>query len=146
MRRTLPLRLVLLVAPVLSACVAATSEQPLELAVSRYNQGLRWKRLTSASELVVPERRSEFVRRYLAHEDDLHIENIEVRAVNRVEGEATPTFDVTVVAEAYLMPSTVLEKTIITERWQRREGGWQLVKAEPELVPAPMDKASASEP
>jgi len=120
------------------ACAAtAANGDPLDICVSRYNEGLRWKRLNNASAFVVPERRAAFMRRYLSREEDLHIESLEVRAVTKIDEAAVPTFDVTVVAEAYLMPSTVLQKTVLTERWEQREGSWLLVASEPELVPEP---------
>jgi len=122
---------VLVLASVLACATAST--QGLDAAVQLYNDGLRWKRLTQAAQFRAD--RAQFLARYLAAEDKLNIESLEVRAVSPVAGRELPTFDVTVVAEAYVLPSTVLARRVLTERWQEREGAWELVSCEPELAP-----------
>ena len=64
------------------ACNKATAEG-LTRAVDQYNKSLRWKRFTQASMFVAPDVRSKFLERYLAAEDDLNIQSLEVRAVHR---------------------------------------------------------------
>ena len=42
---------------------------------------------------------------------------------------------VVLVAEAYLLPSTVVEKMTIVQRWAHIDGSWILEKSSRELVP-----------
>ncbi len=119
----------------LGACAGGTSSKGLKVAVDGYHDSLRWKRLTNASTFRVPEERSNFLARYLAVEDDLSIDTIEIRGVTFVPDSDPPAADVVVTAQAYLLPSTVLHKHVITERWELRGEDWLLVDASVELAP-----------
>lgn len=120
----------------LFACSGSgTHQKVLKVAVDGYHDNLRWKRLTNASTYRVPEERSEFLARYLAVEDDLSIDAIEVRGVTFIPDSEPPAADVVVTAEAYLLPSNVLHKHVITERWELRGDEWLLVDASLELAP-----------
>jgi hypothetical protein len=110
------------------------SDEPLDMAVHRYNDSLRWKRFSDAAGYLVPEARQTFLRRYLAAESDLFIDSLEVRGIAEVAA-ATPTYDVTVVGEAYVLPSTVLSRVVMTQRWELGETGWRLATSDHELAP-----------
>ncbi|MEL6546837.1 MAG: hypothetical protein AAFQ82_19580, partial [Myxococcota bacterium] len=92
----------------------------LKVAVNSYHDNLRWKRINNASTYRLPDERAEFLARYLAVEDDLSIDAIEVRGVTFVPNSEPLAADVVVTAEAYMLPSTVLKKHVITERWAHR--------------------------
>ncbi len=128
-------RLIALLVLVLSAgCASTNAEEPLQVAVNRYNDNLRWKRFAEAASYLLPEARRTFLARYLATETDLNIDSLEVRSVAEIPA-AVPTYEVTVVAEAYVLPSTVLSRVIMTQRWELGEAGWQLVGSDRELAP-----------
>lgn len=142
MRRTvIPLVILLML---LAACGRLRSNPDvLPRAVNAYNTFLRWKKYDSATAFRTPEDRADFAARYLAAEEDLSVDSIEVRSINVLEvaeGEP-PTAEVVVVAHAYLLPSTVLEKIIMKQRWEQREGNWLLIESDRELVP-PLDEPS----
>lgn len=107
----------------------------LRSAVNSYHDNLRWKRLSAASKYRVAEKRAGFMERYLAVEDDLSIDTIEVRDVTFLPESEPLTANVVVTAEAYLLPSTVLRKHVITERWEQRGEVWRLVESSLELAP-----------
>ncbi|MEM6274181.1 MAG: hypothetical protein AAF735_02975 [Myxococcota bacterium] len=129
---------------VLLACLAAGGVgcsgsagegKHLKAAVDEYHSNLRWKRLNEASRYRAAERRAEFLARYLAVEDDLSIDTIEVRGVTFVPDSQPPAADVVISAEAYLLPSAILEKHVITERWELDGERWLLVSTSAELAP-----------
>jgi hypothetical protein len=113
---------------VLSACLPSGG-QDLEIAVHRYNDGLRWKRFAEAASYLPPELRADFLADHLAKEDALHIDQIEVQAVSMVPDTEVPTFDVVLLAEAYVLPRTVLDRVVVKQRWQQSGPSWQLVSA-----------------
>src|SRR5688572_9169754 len=129
-RARLPLFLLVLA----SACATGASQETLDLAVHRYSDSLRWKRFSEAAAYLVPEARRAFLSRYLASEGDLHIDNLEVRGVSEVLAPL-PTYDVTMIAEAYVLPSTVLSRIVMTQRWERGDNGWRIISSDRELLP-----------
>jgi hypothetical protein len=118
----------------LAAGCATTNDEPLDMAVSRYNESLRWKRFADAAAYLVPEARRAFLARYLASEEKLHIDSLEVRAIAEITG-TVPTYDVTVVAQTYVLPSTVVTRVIMTQRWELAENGWRMLGSDRELAP-----------
>jgi hypothetical protein len=117
-------------------CGIGPAKSELDRAVMLYNDGIRWKRFEQAAAFVPPEARDAFLARYQASEDRLAVESIEVRRVVPVEGAERPTFDVTVVAAAYVLPSNVLSRQTIVERWQLADGAWRMIHTDRELAPA----------
>ncbi len=117
-------------------CASTASDTDLQRAVWLYNEGIRWKRFEQAAAFLPPEARDAFLERYHATEDRLSIESIEVRGVAAAEGTSEPSFDVTVVAAAYVLPSTVLQRVTIVERWVLVGGAWRMVRADRDLAPA----------
>jgi hypothetical protein len=111
--------------------------EELGRALSAYHEFMRWKRFDQAAMFHPPELQSAFVARYAAVEDDLHIESMEMRSIAfapEVEGQP-PAAEIVVVAQAYLLPSTVLEKIVLQQRWENREGRWVMVQSSRELAP-----------
>ena len=125
----------LLLGPLLASCASTNTGESLQESVSAYNQSLRWKRFTTASRFVPAESRAQFLERYLGAEDDLHIQSMEVRNVTSFTKDGNQVADVVLVAEAYLLPSTVVEKMTIVQRWAHIDGSWILEKSSRELVP-----------
>jgi hypothetical protein len=124
-----------LVTVALAACAPSASDMDLQRSVSMYNDGLRWKRFQAAASFVPPAARAAFLDRYLASEERLQIESLEVKSVAVVPGEKIPTYDVFVAATAYMLPSNVVERIVFTERWQQLDGAWQVVHVDRELAP-----------
>ena len=60
---------------------------------------------------------------------------MEVRNVTSYTKDGNQVADVILVAEAYLLPSTVVEKVTIVQRWARVDGAWLLEESSRELVP-----------
>ncbi len=133
-----PLSYVLLLAVLFIACARLQIHRDtLPRAVKAYNTFLRWKKYDSATIFRAPEDQPGFAARYLAAEDDLHVESIDVRSIawpEVAEGEP-PVAVVTVVALAYLLPSTIQKKVIMQQRWEYRSGSWVVVSSDRELVP-----------
>jgi len=119
----------------LSSCASSGAGETLQASVSAYNQNLRWKRFTNASRFVPAEARAKFLERYLSAEDDLHIQSMEVRDVTPYTKDGAQLADVVLVAEAYLLPSTIVEKLTIVQRWAHVDGTWLLENSSRELVP-----------
>lgn len=115
---------------------AAGGSDDLRTVVGAYNEHLRWKRFPAAARFLKPESQAPFLSRYLTAEDDLFVEALEVRAVTFGTDELTPSADVTVVATAYVLPSTVLEKVVMTQHWELVDKQWVLITTDRELVPA----------
>ncbi len=120
----------------LAACAPSASDMDLQRSVSVYNDSLRWKRFQMAASFVPPAERAAFLDRYLASEERVQIESIEVKSVAAVPGEKAPTYDVFVAASLYTLPSNVLERVVLTERWKLVDGGWKVVHVDRELAPA----------
>lgn len=125
-----------------TACAGTGSGDTLRASVSAYNQNLRWKRFNSASHFVPAKSRAKFLERYLSAEDDLHIQSMEVRDVTSYVKDGSPVADVVLVAKAYLLPSTVVEKVTIIQHWSHIDGAWLLTESSRELVPEKSDSAN----
>lgn len=127
-----------------SGCATAqTKREELGRAVKAYSQFIRWKKYDGAVAFRLPEEQAEFMARYSAAEDDLHVESIETRSVTFLPQEDNQPLqaNVVVVAHAYLLPSTVLEKVLMQQTWEYREGRWVLLSSSRELAP-PVDESA----
>ena len=109
------------------ACAGPNAGESLRASVGTYNQSIRWKRYNTAARFLAADKRADFLEQYLSVEDDLHVQSFEVRSVSTYEREGNQVADVILVAEAYLLPSTVVRKTTIVQTWQFQNGGWELV-------------------
>ena len=109
------------------SCATATSSKALQLAVQEFNQNLRWKRFHEAAILVAQDKRQEFIQHYLTIENDLFIQNLTVKNVEAKPGSpSNQAVNVLVVAEYYLLPSTIVRRQQITQEWAFQAGSWQM--------------------
>ena len=131
-----PHRTALCLALAVAGCAASTPDATLDAAVETYNESLRWKRFDNAAAFLPAADQAEFLQRYTEAEDDLHIDAIEVRGARFDPNHEPPAATVTVVASAYRLPSTILRKVVITQRWELGAAGWTLLGSDPELLPA----------
>ncbi len=125
----------------LAACSATrAAQEKLPGTVGAYHELLRWKKFDGAARFRLAEDQPQFMARYVTAEDDLSVDAIEIRqiAYPPVAEDEPLVAMVTVVAHAYLLPSTVLEKIIMLQRWENRGGSWVLLETSRELVP-PVD-------
>lgn len=118
------------------ACSVSVSTEHLAPSVRGYNQSLRWKRFDRAAAFLPVKQRSAFLARYAAAEGDLHIDDIEVRDIQLLLDEQPPAAEVLVVAHTYLLPSTVLTRTIQRQRWELEDDTWLLVSQDRSLLKA----------
>ncbi|MEZ4272752.1 MAG: hypothetical protein R3C68_15370 [Myxococcota bacterium] len=127
---------ILLLGVTLLACASSSDASgTLHRAVNSYNELMRWKKFEQAAGYIPANKRADFLERYLAVEDDLFVESMEVRGITWVTTEDNPVVDVNVIANAYLLPSTVLEKVVMRQRWEFRNGAWNLANNSREIVP-----------
>lgn len=111
----------------LGGCQTTASPLELKTSVKGFNENLRWERFDAAATFLPPAERSAFVRHYLELQEDLSIQNLEVRNVQLNEQEETPRAQVLILAEYYLLPSTVVHRQTLTQEWEFKQGVWQLV-------------------
>ena len=129
----------ILFAALLTGCAAGqSSREDLHPALTTYHNLLRWKQFDGAARFRHQDDQSAFLARYLRAEDDLSIESLEVRSVHWNPIGGIPGADVTVVGQAYLLPSTVLQKVVIQERWEVVNDRWVLMHSDKELLADPV--------
>ncbi len=117
----------------LAACGGPAREgESLERAVHEFNNSLRWKRFAQAATYLPAELRDAFLAQRLLDEDLLHLDLLEVRGVTevaqRLEDEPQ-AFEVTLLAQGYVLPRTVVERFVVRQRWEQAGQGWMLVAA-----------------
>ena len=111
----------------LGGCQTTASPLELKTSVKGFNENLRWERFDAAATFLPPAERSAFVRHYLELQEDLSIQNLEVRNVQLHEQEEIPRAQVLILAEYYLLPSTVVHRQTLTQEWEFQQGVWLLV-------------------
>lgn len=114
--------------------------EELKPAIEAFHQRSRWKDFRGAADLIVPERRSAFIkaRTRAGDEKDLFITNFELEdAVVGGEGLA----EVVSRMSWYRLPSNVEKTATLTSVFVWREGKWWLESQDegpfPDLKPAP---------
>ena len=120
----------------LSGCATAANGKALQASVKGFNENLRWKRFTGAATFAPSKKRNKFIAHYLGLEKDLFIQNLEIRNVHLVKPttedsakEAIRKAQVLVMAEYYILPSTVVKRQPVTQEWEFRNGIWQMVES-----------------
>lgn len=120
----------------LSGCAAAANGKALQASVKGFNENLRWKRFTGAATFVPPQERNKFIAYYSGLEKDLFIQDLEIRNVHLINQtsedspkEAIQKAQVVVMAEYYILPSTVVKRQPVTQEWEFRDGNWQIVES-----------------
>ena len=119
-----------------SGCATTANGKALQASVKGFNENLRWKRFTGAATFVPAKERNQFIAHYLGLEKDLFIQNLEIRNVSLVNqtSEDSPRetirkAHVLVMAEYYILPSTVVKREPITQEWEFTNGTWQMVES-----------------
>ena len=128
-------RLPYLCLTVVLGCAATADNANLVTSVKTFNESMRWKRFQAAASFIPVTGRSSFLSRYRDTEEDLSIESIEIRNMELQETGGVQQAMVTVVSRSYLLPSTVLTTTRMTQHWELKNGAWLLTKTINELVP-----------
>ncbi len=108
-----------------------------EMSRTDFFRALRWKQYPAAAHFMAPEFRQEFIDRFSAFRDDLHISD--VRLVNLQTSEDGRRFETTVEMDYTLLPSIQLKTFVFDQTWvdQYGEGntgqGFQIVTPFPEF-------------
>ena len=120
----------------LNSCASTAKGKALEASVKGFNENLRWKRFSGAATFVPSQDRNQFMEHYLSIEKDLFIQSLEI--TNVFVHTATPkespekplkTAQVLVMAEYYVLPSTVVQRRPVTQEWHFKDGVWQMIKS-----------------
>ena len=114
---------------VIFACAAQSSQQDtLREVVTQFNENLRWKRFDDAAKVMPQAEQAAFLQRSLADEELLAIHQLEIRALALDTSKESPTAEVKVLVEYNLLPSTVVKKKLVTEKWEQRGRAWFIVE------------------
>lgn len=119
MLRVLPLLL-------LVACGVGspTPQEVLDRTVYTYNQHLRWKRFDKASRFVADAARVEFMKRFEGADEDLNIEDLEVK---EVAFETDVRAKVTIEVRFFKLPNVTVQKHKWHQIWLKKgEDDWWL--------------------
>ncbi len=119
------MRYSILILTFLAAC-GATGPTPAEIldrTVFTYNQHLRWKRFDKASRFVGDEARKLFLKSFEGSEEQLSIEDLEVKDIN-FEGDNKVR--VSIDARYFKLPSVTLMKKKWIQVWEKKNDDWWL--------------------
>lgn len=122
-----------------------SQSERLRESVNLFNESLRWKRFESAAKMVDPASQDHFLKDLMDAEDELFIYTMDIRSVEvkdekdvtkkDTDDKPVPTATVRVLAESYVLPSTVLKKEFLVQTWEERHGKWYVVDGFSELLP-----------
>tara|TARA_Y100001934_G_scaffold274321_1_gene366318 strand:+ start:130 stop:570 length:441 start_codon:yes stop_codon:yes gene_type:complete len=125
-----------LLLPISGCSSAGTAGQTLKASVAGFNKSLRWKKFNGAASFLPAAERSEFLKHYLGLEKDLFIQSLEIRSVqfqdssrNSKPEQTSQQAQVLVMAEYYILPSTVVKRRPVMQSWELRNGNWQMIKS-----------------
>ena len=110
----------------LPGCKTAGSMANLQNSVQGFNENLRWERLNGAASFLPPDARQKFINKYSNLRDDLFIQNLEVQTIEYLGGTNNQRTRVLLLAEYYVLPSTVVQHQTVTQYWEFIDGFWQL--------------------
>ncbi|MBL8918834.1 MAG: hypothetical protein JNJ54_08255 [Myxococcaceae bacterium] len=121
----------------------------LKPSIEAFHQRARWKDFRGAAELIVPERRTSFIkaRTRAGDEKDLFVTNFDLEDA-KISSDGTA--EVVSHINWYRLPSNVEKTATVTSVFVWREGKWWLESQDdgpfPELAPAPKkDEAPAAD-
>lgn len=118
------MRIFLVALLLLSGCApTVTPADELDRTLRAYNGHLRWKRFTKAVAFLPKEKRDEFMEVFEPSEDQLNIDDVEVKHVDIDKDKAKVSLE----ARFYRLPSITMEKVRIVQKWERIHGAWWLV-------------------
>jgi hypothetical protein len=135
--------LILLATLALPACANSPTDKSiddkanLQVTVQTFHRDMRWRRWESASMLVAPEKRQEFLGRYDELGEDFHISNLELKSLTRLEEKAIIDME----EESYKEPAMIVKKKRLIEIWELRDGDWFLADRMPKDDYKEMKKA-----
>jgi hypothetical protein len=118
----------------------------LKPTIEAFHQRARWKDFRGAADLIVPERRSSYVKARLTTDDerDLFITDYELEDA-KISNEGTA--EVISKVTWYRLPSASTKTTVVTSVFVWREGRWWLESQDdgpfPELAQAPRPDGGA---
>ena len=120
----------------LAGCASQTAAKTLKASITGFNADLRWKRFNGAANFLPAEERSQFLEHYLSLEKDLFIQSLEVKNVDFQQTQLPSDLEnsieqaqVLVMAEYYILPSTVVKRQPVTQNWEYRNGSWKMVRS-----------------
>jgi len=105
-----------------------SSSDQLTTRVRAYNEDVRWGRYFSAAELVAEETREEWLDEHRQWRRNLRIAEYEVVDSAR-NGDAAM---VLVMVTWYRMNESVLQTTMLSQRWEREGNAWHLASEDVE--------------
>jgi len=118
----------------LSGCFIFTNynaKERLTVAAREFNDDVRWSRFEQAGAKIPPEKRQAFIERHRALEDELEIADYELAGVDVDKSDKKMTRATARVEFTWTMKRRgLLEKTVIKQSWEDRDGGWVVVKEE----------------
>jgi hypothetical protein len=126
--------ILLLLAFTLPACANSPTDKSiddkasLQITVQTFHKHMRWRNWESASMLVAPENRQEFLGRYDELGEDYHISNLELKSLSRVSADKA-VLDVE--EESYKEPAMIVKKKRLIEIWEKRDSDWILAERLP---------------
>ncbi len=102
------------------------SRNDLDVDMVRHHVDLRWGRLAEAAGRVHPDMRAAFLQDWSNRAATVDLQDIEVIGVTETsEGDGADV----VVKLIYVDKTTMqVQQTTVTERWQRTEAGWRVVR------------------
>lgn len=125
--------LILLITLALPACANSPTDKSiddkadLQVTVQTFHRDMRWRRWESASMLVAPEHRQEFLGRYDELGEDYYISNLELKSLTRLENKAILDIE----EESYKEPAMIVKKKRLIEIWEKRGGDWLMAERLP---------------
>ena len=103
-----------------------TKKEALATAVRDYNEGVRWGKLDQAAKFLPIESRRRFVDRRAQLGEELEIADYEVERVDL--GPNRETAEVRVQVTWVAKARGIVEKTMVAEKWERKQGDWYLTR------------------
>ena len=109
-----------------AACGATQKAEPLDRGVHRYNDSIRWQRLSQAAQYIPQKERGAFFDERLELEDDLRISMFDIRRVEL--GETDEHAVVHVEYTWYLDSRGTVRKTTTEQHWRRHGKTWLMTE------------------
>jgi len=119
------MRYLLMIFLTLVSCATPYSNRKnLRQTVAAFYDDLRWKRFDNAAQRLPEEKQETFLQYCLDTENDLSIDSLEIRSI--ILHNKNQTAQVILQAEYTLLPSTVVQKRRLAQRWKRDGNAWYL--------------------
>ena len=118
----------------LSGCFIFTNynaKERLTVSAREFNDDVRWSRFEQAAAKIPADKRQQFIDKHRALEDELEIADYELAGVDVDKSDKKMTRATARVELTWTLKRRgLLEKTIIQQSWEDRDGGWVVVKQE----------------